>query len=280
MTVLITAQELDRRLRSGTPPLLLDARWNLVGRPGHEEFVEGHLPGSVFVSVDEDLSSVRPDGLGGRHPLPEPAEFGARMRELGVSAGREVVCLDGAGSRAASRLWWMLSRAGHQQVHILDGGYAAWRELGGEVETGPGATPAAGDWEPRVTRWPDVVRAEDLESLMAQGATLWDVRAPERYRGDSEPVDPVGGHIPGARNLPEDANHRPGGRFLDPDELAQRLAQVRPGDVVYCGSGATAAQVVAALEVVGTPGVRMYAGSWSDWVGDPSRPVATGDEPG
>lgn len=277
---LITVDELADELAGQNPPVVLDVRFQLGRDDGEEVFAAGHIPGAHWVDLEHELSapSGSNSGSGGRHPLPTAEQFSAAMRRVGVDAGRSVVVCDGDNSLAAGRLWWMLRDGGHRQVRVLDGGFAAWQGKGHQVEVGCG-TPGwpVGDFEAVPGHLPRV-DAEQVAALGSADGTVWDVRAPERYRGEVEPIDPVAGHIPGARNLPGAGNHRDDGRFRSPQELATRLGEVSAGDIVYCGSGITAAQSLLALEVAGISGVKLYAGSWSDWIGDPERPVATGAE--
>ena len=270
----VTAADLRERLDRGEHITLLDVRYYLTepGR-GEREYLQGHVPGAVFVDLDADLAAA-PTGSGGRHPLPDPRDFGAAMRRAGVSASTPVVVYDQRTSLAAGRAWWMLRNAGHTHVEVLDGGFAAWQAAGGAQR--PGREDAApGDFEPGPDRLPRV-DADQLPVLLAGGHRLADVRAPERFRGETEPIDPVAGHIPGAVNLPAADLFTPDGTLLPVDDLRRRLAPLGPGDAVSCGSGVTAAQVLWALDVAGLDGVALYPGSWSDWISDPARPVATG----
>jgi thiosulfate/3-mercaptopyruvate sulfurtransferase len=272
---LVSVADLSSLLAGGDAPLLLDVRWSLAGPPGIDSYRAGHLPGAVFVDLDRDLAA--PPGAAGRHPLPAPDQARAALRRLGVRAGREVVAYDDGDASVAARAWWLLRWAGHDDVRVLDGGYAAWLAAGQPVVAGdpPAVTP--GDLVVRPGGMP-VVDADGAAAVARTGVLL-DVRVPARFRGETEPVDPVAGHVPGARNAPLAGNLGPDGRFLDPADLAARFAAlgVRPGvDVAaYCGSGVAAAQTVLALEVAGLTGA-LYVGSWSHWVADPHRPVATG----
>lgn len=279
---LISVDELALELAGPTPPLLLDVRYELGRDGGEEVFAAGHIPGARWVDLEHELSAHddrAPDNKieGGRHPLPSAEQFSRAMRRVGVDATRPVVVCDGNNSLAAGRLWWMLRDAGHPAVRVLDGGFAAWQGKDGDVEVGCG-TPgwSAGDFEAVPGHLPRV-DADQVAALGTAEGTVWDVRAPERFRGEVEPIDPVAGHIPGARNLPGAANHQSDGRFRSPAELAARLGEVSAGDIVYYGSGITAAQTLLALEIAGIPGAKLYAGSWSDWISDPNRPVATGE---
>src|SRR5579863_4653211 len=241
-SVLISARELAHRLQvSGEEGLrLLDVRWRLAGPPARADFEAGHLPGAVFVDLDRDLAA--PPGRAGRHPLPDVASFGAAMRRAGVSSGTPVVCYDERDGTSAARCWWVLSYYGHPSVSVLDGGLAAWESAGGALTTEI-SQPPPGDFSPAPGHLP-LIDATEAASL-ARSGTLLDARAVERYRGDTEPIDPVAGHVPGALSAPTSGNVGPDGRFLDPDQLERRFAELgvtsdRPVGV-YCGSGVTAA---------------------------------------
>jgi thiosulfate/3-mercaptopyruvate sulfurtransferase len=257
------------------PPLLLDVRWSLTGPPGIDSYRAGHLPGAVFVDLDRDLAGA--PGPAGRHPLPTPEQAQATLRRLGVRTDLPVVVYDDGDASSAARAWWLLRWSGHADVRVLDGGYAAWVAAGGAVATGDPPAVGAGDLVVRPGSMP--VATADEAAAIAQTGVLLDVRAPARFRGETEPVDPVAGHVPGARNAPLAGNLGPDGRFLDPAVLAARFAALGTGPEVvvaaYCGSGVGAAQTVLALELAGVAAA-LYVGSWSEWVADPSRPVATG----
>lgn len=260
--------------------MLLDVRWRLGGPHGRPDYEAGHLPGAVFVDLDSELAA--PAGDSGRHPLPDPAVFEAAMRRAGVSGSRPVVVYDGGTGWAAARAWWLLRWAGHGDVRVLDGGLAAWE---GPLETGE-VTPEPGDFTARPGTLP-VLDAAGAAALARRGVLL-DARAPERYRGEAEPVDPVGGHIPGAVSAPTAQNVRESGPegapvLRPPAELRERFRRlgVTEGTEVgvYCGSGVSAAHEILALAQAGVDAV-LYPGSWSEWCADPGRPVATGPEPG
>lgn len=260
---------------------VFDVRFDLA-RPdaGEAAWREGHLPGAHYLHLDRDLSAK--DGVpalcGGRHPLPTREVFAATAARLGLTPDTPVVLADAQGGMFAARAWWMLRWIGARGVRVLDGGLAAWQAAGGALEPGEVApvAPAAA--------WPLAPEPEGLrltaDALAAQlgHVALLDARAPERYRGDVEPLDPVAGHIPGALNRPFSANLGPDGRFLPPEALRaafQGLAGARP--VVHqCGSGVTACHNLLAMAVAGLPGGALYAGSWSEWCRDPVRPVARG----
>ncbi|MEV1080368.1 sulfurtransferase [Streptomyces sp. NPDC050211] len=283
MNAIISATELASELAGPTPPVLLDVRWQLsvakaAGEPpfdGRAEYEAGHLPGAVYVDLDRELASA--PGEHGRHPLPDMAEFGTAMRRAGVSSSVPVVAYDGGQGWAAARAWWLLRWTGHPDVRVLDGGLPAWQ---GPLETTV-PVPAEGDFQP-VPGAVDMLDAEGAAALARSGVLL-DARAGERYRGEVEPIDPVGGHIPGAVSAPTNENVAPDGRFLAADELRARFktlgaSEDGPEVGVYCGSGVSAAHEVLALAVAGIPAA-LYVGSWSEWSADPSRPVAVGPDP-
>jgi len=276
--VLIGPDELAQQLRSSYSPVLADVRWTLGGPSGRSGYEAGHLPGAQWVDLEEDLSA--PPGPGGRHPLPAADTFAAAMSRIGLRDG-SVVVYDAGNSQAAARLWWLLTDAGHDRVRVLDGGFAAWRAAGLPVESGPGQPVAAGDFVAAPGHRAQLTGPE-IAALLESGRPprLVDVRAPERYSGEAELIDPVAGHIPGAVNLPSTANLEPDGRFLPPATIAARYAdaQLDSGAVLYCGSGVTAAHSLLALESAGLTAA-IYPGSWSDWITDPERPVATGGAP-
>lgn len=276
---LISVEELDRALAGPRPPLLLDVRWSLAGPPGLDDYRAGHLPGARFVDLDRDLAASPGHGRG-RHPLPEAADFETAMRRAGVNAGRPVVVYDAGGGLSAARAWWLLRYFGHPDVRLLDGGYAAWVAAGLAASTDEPLV-EAGDFNAMPGGMP--VLDATSAAQVARDATLLDARAAERYRGEVEPVDPVAGHIPGGRSAPTADNLGPDGRFLAAATLRDRFAAagVQAGAPVgaYCGSGVTAAHEVLALEIAGIPAA-LYPGSWSEWVSEPTRPVATGATPG
>ena len=259
----------------GLDAVLLDTRLTTTGPPGREQYDAGHLPGAVYVDLDDDLAGA--PGPGGRHPLPEPARFVAAMRRSGVRRDSTVVVYDAGPATAAARLWWPLRDHGHADVLVLDGGLAAWVAAGRPVSTEPSRPPLPGDWT-GVPGHLTAVDDTDAAALPTRGVLL-DVRAAERFRGDTEPIDAVAGHVPGAVNAPLTGNTDDLGRFLSPEPLRSRFASLGVrADVpvaAYCGSGVTACQTILALRLVELDAA-LYPGSWSGWISDPTRPVATG----
>ncbi len=246
---------------------------------GRRAWAAGHVPGAVHAHLDEDLSGPRAPGAG-RHPLPDPAALARRLGAWGIDERCQVVAYDDAGGTVAARLWWLLRWLGHRAVAVLDGGWQAWLEAGGPVET---AAPAPVSREfapaPRPQMTLDTEAVVDL--LGDPGWRLVDARSPERFRGEREPHDPVAGHVPGAVNRPCAHNLDPFGRFLPPEALRaafrEALGPVPPErSVHYCGSGVTACHNLLAMAHAGLDGGRLWPGSWSAWVADPTRPVARG----
>lgn len=303
---LITAAELAGLLPLAPParPVVLDVRYPGIGLPddGYDQYLAGHVPGAAYVSLDDALAAPHVPGVTGRHPLPAAAVLQAAMRAAGVSAARPVVVYDDWRSIAAARAWWLLRWAGHDDVRVLDGGWRAWRAGGGDVETGE-VRPEPGDLvvEPGGRA---VVDAEGAERIAATGVLL-DARPANRYRGEDETIDPVAGHIPGARSLPALSLMADDDRFLPAERLAERFGTVgvrrdaggrggegcgdaggrggggRGGGVgIYCGSGLQACHVALAAAACGAAAdPAVYAGSWSEWITDPTRPVARGAQP-
>ena len=272
---LIGGAELETLIRSGRPVTVVDVRWDRQDPPPAERFLQGHLPGAVRADLDADLAG--PPGAGGRHPLPPVEAFEATMRRLGVSGGRPVVAYDQRDSTIAARLWWMLRHHGHDDVRVLDGGYDAWVRAGLPVESGPVGAVEPGDFVATPGRLP-VVTVGEVPELAARGHLL-DSRLGERFRGEVEPLDPVAGHIPGAVSAPTFDNTTADGLFRSPEALRARFERLGLADgrpvTAYCGSGVTAAHQVLALQLAGFDAA-LYVGSWSEWVADPSREVATG----
>jgi thiosulfate/3-mercaptopyruvate sulfurtransferase len=255
-----------------------DVRWSLAGPPGHELYGAGHLPGAVFLDADQELSS--PGHGPGRHPVPSAAKLAAVLGARGIGDEHVVVAYDDAGGSIAARLWWLYRHYGHDAAcAVLDGGIGAWTDAGLPLSQDP-ATHAPATWTPGPAR-DDVVGTDAVETAPAE-ALLIDARAGERYRGETEPIDPRPGHIPGALSAPWSTNLDHGGRFLLPDLLRARYTKLGAGDrpvIAYCGSSLTATHALLALELAGIGGGRLYEGSWSHWSSDPTRPAATGPRP-
>ncbi|WP_350348806.1 sulfurtransferase [Agromyces sp. G08B096] len=281
--ILIDADELAARLaehpeRRGARTVVLDVRWSLQQPDGRDAHRAGHIPGAVYVDLDTELADHARQGEG-RHPLPGEAALTRAMRRWGLHDGDTAVVVDDLANQSAARAWWLLRYAGFDDVRMLDGGLAAWVAAGHPLETGD-VVPEPGDATAHYGSMP-VAGIDEAAAIAAEGVLL-DARAGERYRGEVEPVDPEAGHIPGAISAPTAANVGADGRFLAPDALRTRFAELGavPGARVgaYCGSGVTGAHEVAALALAGIDAV-LYPGSWSQW-SRTDRPVATGAEPG
>jgi thiosulfate/3-mercaptopyruvate sulfurtransferase len=263
--------------------VVLDCRHDLMNPAfGREAFAAGHLPGAQFASIDDDLSGPK-TGTGstfrGRHPLPERAQLVETLRRFGIDDDSQVVAYDAHGGMYAARLWWLLRSVGHEAVAVLDGGLPAWQALGLAVSTEPASPRAAGG----ITERPPLTRTVSVDDVVAnlstQDFTVIDARASDRFRGENETIDPVGGHIPGAKNRFFKDNLGADGRFKPADQLKADFAPLfaSPSSaVMQCGSGVTACHNLLALEVAGLPGAALYPGSWSEWCAAPERPVATG----
>lgn len=268
--VLISAAELREAL-AGSGIRLLDIRWALGDPDGPQHYLDGHIPGAVFVDLETELAAV-PSPARGRHPLPDVVQLEKCARSWGLGAGDTVVVYDATCGMAAARAWWLLRWAGIDDVRILDGGLPAWTATGGAIATGPEPDPEPGDVTLSSGRLPVV----EADAVARWRGVLLDARAGERYRGEIEPIDPRAGHIPGAVSAPTAENLDADGRFRAVDDLRERFAEFGSGPIaVYCGSGVTAAHQVAALAVAGVEAA-LYPGSWSQWSNDPKRPVATG----
>lgn len=278
---LVDARALQRALGDDRL-VVVDCRHDLADADaGRRAWKHAHIPGAVHASLDEHLSAPGP-AAAGRHPLPDPERFRRFLGESGIGPGTQVVAYDAAhGAMAASRLWWLLQSVGHRRAAVLDGGLAGWRALGFEVESGPVA--ASGATCPALAI--DADRLVDAENLAGRGGDppgwLVDARSGERFRGEAEPIDPVAGHVPGAENRPYTDNLQSDGRFKPPDALRTEWlaligAHAPTGVVVMCGSGVTACHHLLAMEHAGLPGARLYAPSWSGWISDARRQVATG----
>jgi thiosulfate/3-mercaptopyruvate sulfurtransferase len=279
MGVLIEVDELAELLASAQPPVVVDVRWVLGGPTQLPAYREAHIRGARWIDLDAELSAPV-TGRGGRHPLPTPEAFQASIRRIGIDDESTVVVYDSDNALAASRLWWMLVDAGHRDVRVLNGGFAAWTAAGREVSTGEEKSPAPGNFTARPGQLPQI-GGDELAQRIATGDApmIIDVRGAERYAGESEPIDPVAGHIPGAINVPSMINIGEDGKLLSPEQIAANFPDTDQGPVVYCGSGITAAHTTLARVAAGLPVSTVYPGSWSDWITDSSRPIATGDRP-
>jgi len=283
---LIDASELLRLVQAGARNLrIVDCRW-VLGQPGAgaAAYAGGHLPGAIHLDLDHDLADPAGFGSPGRHPLPSPAAFAATLSLDGIGDADLVVAYDDVGGWVAARLWWMLDVLGHERVAVLDGGLAAWTAAGGTLTTEVPDGPDRPAELHLADRWSRVIDREELRARLGS-VTLLDARAAPRYRGETEPIDPVAGHIPTARNAPVDGNLvEPGGRFLAPAELASRFRKLG-GDgsdrpvVTSCGSGVSALHHALALRSADLPDPILYVGSYSDWTRS-GEPVVTGPEPG
>lgn len=287
---LIDVSELSALLAKTQPPsrlVLIDCRFDLAQPEwGHEAYQREHLPGAIYLSLDTDLSAPL-TGSNGRHPLPSPQHFAATLTRIGVSNESLVVAYDQGVAMMAARLWWMLRWVGCRNVRVLDGGLAAWQAAGlplSDSSSDLAKAQKSAEAEPfELSLQPDMLRSADqvLQALDRDDQILLDARAEERFRGEVEPLDPVAGHIPGALNRPFMQNLLPDGKFKPALQLKREfeaLLQGRPAThlVHQCGSGVSAAVNMLAMEVAGLTGSSLYAGSWSEWASDPSRPVATG----
>ena len=261
-----------------------DVRWSLVEKDkGLAAYRDGHVPGAVFLDVDTDLAAPRGQGPG-RHPLPAPEAFAAAMSRAGIGPGTHVVAYDFGDASTAARLWWLLRYFGHERASVLDGGMARWVAEGHPVQGRvPSYPPAAFAAVPRPGMLADAAAVDRLRA--GPRGLVIDVRMPERYEGRHEPIDPVAGHVPGAKNRPYPLNvgSKDDPRFLSAGELRTEFERLGAGDAeqmaCYCGSGVNACQTVFALELAGFRNALLYEGSWSDWCSVPARAVATGREP-
>jgi thiosulfate/3-mercaptopyruvate sulfurtransferase len=277
-TTLISVQDLAARL-SDPRFVLFDCRHDLM-KPdaGAQAYAQSHIPGARFAHSDKDLAGAK-TGRNGRHPLPDAQAFAGWLGRMGVDSGKQVIAYDSAGGASATRLWWMLRWLGHDAVAVLDAGWEAWVASGGPVTADlPTVVPTVFSGQPRDS-------CADVEFVRSHlndpSVVVVDARSPERFRGEVEPIDPVAGHIPGARNRLYKHNLDATNRFKPPAQLREEflrlLAGARPEQVVHqCGSGVSACHNLLAMEIAGLPGGKLYPGSWSEWCADPARPVATG----
>ena len=302
---LIQVDELQRLLAGPATdrPVVLDVRFRLGKSTGRQEYERAHIPGASYVDMDTELATIRPDGVGGRHPMPTVEAFTAAMRSAGVTMSRQVVAYDDWVSLPASRVWWMLRHLGFLNVRVLDGGMGAWTAAGPATESGR-HTPVAGDFLPSSPGLGHVLDATAAATYAEQGVLI-DARSADRFRGENEIIDAVAGHIPGSINAPALDNVDPGGVFLPPEQLTGRFRELGIAETAgstegagaaegageidadgivrarrvgtYCGSGVQATHLALALSVVGiTDEADVYIGSWSDWITDSVRPIALG----
>lgn len=280
LTTLVSVETLAAHLNDAQW-LIVDCRFDLTQpAAGEAAYGAGHLPGAIYAHLDRDLSSAITPTTG-RHPLPDPERFAQTLSRWGVGADTQVIAYDADNGMYASRLWWLLRWVGHRAVAVLDGGLKAWTAAGHPVSTEiPARSPTRFQARPDRDLWLD---ADQVQARVQQPDwRLLDARAPERFLGKVEPLDKVAGHVPGARNHPFSTNLGSDGRFGAPEELRRRYEQSQAGvaddrTIVMCGSGVTACHLLLAMEVAGKPGARLYAGSWSEWIRDAKRPVATTD---
>nr|WP_218953423.1 sulfurtransferase [Parapusillimonas granuli] len=285
---MISAEDLRNNL-SSRGWLIFDVRHDLSDHSaGRRAYQQGHIPGALYLDHETELSAPK-TGSNGRHPLPERRDFAALMRSQGLTRQSQVVVYDAGNGMFAAHLWWLLRWLGHEHVRVLDGGWNAWLKAGGEVETGeraPSVTEAQALQSlglPPQPAMPTVDAQAVLANISQPSFTLLDARTAERYRGENEPIDPVAGHIPGALNRPSTENLQEDCRFKPAERLRQEylalLGGRKPEQVVHqCGSGITACHNLFAMELAGLGGSALYHGSWSEWISDPSRPMARGQE--
>jgi thiosulfate/3-mercaptopyruvate sulfurtransferase len=279
-TTIISADELHGLL-AVEALVLLDCRFSLADpAAGRTSFETAHIPGAHYADLEQDLSAARVPGQTGRHPLPDPERLAARLREWGVGPSSQVVAYDDAGGSIAARAWWLARWLGHDAVAVLDGGFEAWASAGYPV-TGEVTKSRHGDFRHRL-RNELLAEAGEVDRMrQSERDRVFDARSEERFRGEIEPIDPVAGHIPGASCLPFSENLEQG-RFRSVGALRDRfqkaLREISPDRaVVYCGSGVTACHDILAAAHAGFDGMKLYAGSWSEWINDPERPIARGD---
>ncbi len=283
-SLLVSTEELALHLDDPSW-LVVDCSF-MLAKPDEAEknYLQGHIPGAIYAHLDRDLSSAIIPGLTGRHPLPTPEQATRRFGQMGITSGKQVVAYDEVGGAlAAVRLWWLLRWLGFDSVAVLDGGLVKWQAEDRPLQPGRATRPPAElIAHPRPEMFVTVEQVERLRLDLAY--RLIDVRTPERYRGEAEPIDPVAGHIPGALSLPYAKNLTEEDTFLSPAELGEiykpLLGNTPPEKVVfYCGSGVTSVHSILALLVAGLGETKLYAGSWSEWIAPRTRPVATGSAP-
>jgi len=277
MHPLITPNQLEELVNTGADILICDCRFDLTNpQAGRDAYNVGHILGAIYVDLDRDLSTPK-TGSNGRHPLPSPKAWADTRQRLGIDPKTTVIAYDNHGSVYASRLWWMLKASGHAHVQVLDGGLSAWNGSIGTIP--PVVTPLKAAIEPQEWMGSVTVNAMEQWLIDSKGQCVVDARAEDRFRGENETLDPIGGHIPGALNRFFKHNLS-AGQFKSPDALRAEfetlLGNTSASSVIHqCGSGVTACHNLLAMEVAGLPGSHLYVGSWSEWCADPKRPVAT-----
>lgn len=279
-TFVIGMEQVKERMEQGEKLVLADCRFQL-GQPasGKTAYLEGHLPGAIYVDLEEDLSGPVTEH-GGRHPMPDLGKLLLKLGQWGIDHSTTVIAYDDQGGAMASRLWWLLRFLGSSSVYVMDGGYTAWVRAGYPVTDEPPARPDPKVFGSRVRNSLLVVMEDVREKLGRPGTVLIDSREPKRYRGEEEPIDKTAGHIPGAVNRVWKDNLDAEGRWKDRWALMERFEDIAPDQeiIVYCGSGVTAIPNILALAEAGRPDAKLYLGSWSDWISYEGNPVATGDE--
>ena len=277
MNPIITANQLEELINEGSDVLICDCRFDLTNaKAGFEMYKTAHITGAIYVNVDQDLSGKKTGG-NGRHPLPTPEEWAMTRQGLGIANHTHVVAYDSHGGTFASRLWWMLRSIGHASVQVLDGGLDAWNGSFSSV----GRAPKPLSTKPEAYPYQGVVLIDEMEKNVAtqERKMVIDARAPDRFRGENETLDPVGGHIPGATNRCFKEN-LVAGKFKSPEllykEFVLLIGQQKPGTIIHsCGSGVSACHNLLAMEAAGLSGSRLHVGSWSEWCSDPKRPIET-----
>ena len=277
MNPIITANQLEELINEGSDVLICDCRFDLTNaKAGLEMYKTAHITGAIYVNVDQDLSGKK-TGSNGRHPLPTPEEWAKTRQGLGIANHTHVVAYDSHGGTFASRLWWMLRSIGHASVQVLDGGLDAWNGSFSSV----GRAPKPLSTKPEAYPYQGVVLIDEMEKNVAtqERKMVIDARAPDRFRGENETLDPVGGHIPGATNRCFKEN-LVAGKFKSPEllykEFVLLIGQQKPGTIIHsCGSGVSACHNLLAMEAAGLSGSRLHVGSWSEWCSDPKRPIET-----
>ena len=278
---LISAEELAVRLNDNRW-VVIDCRYDLAdSEAGSVAYLDGHIPSARYADLEKDLA-VLPKDHEGRHPLPEPHLFAAKLGKWGIGSHNLIAVYDDQGGMFAARLWWMFRWIGHDAVWVLDGGLGAWRASGNSLEKGlPDWVPADFNFHQVHHEW--TVTAQEIPALLERGLTLLDARLEDRYCGVSEPIDHAAGHVPGAINYPFILSLKNNGQFYEPSVLKEKFAKGLGGKdrdlIVMCGSGVTACHLLLALKIVGFPDGQLFAGSWSEWIQDPHRPIRVGPDP-